>query len=168
VTFIDEFSKKTWIFFMKTKDEVFGQFQKFRAQMENHTRNNIKFLRSNSGGEYTSNEFKDFRKEAGIKRESIVSYNPQLNGVVERNNRSIIHFSSAMIHDRELHVFIWVEVCNTIVYVQNKNPHKILRDKTPKEDFSGVNPDIGNLSIFGFLVYIHFLVEKRKNLEPSG
>jgi hypothetical protein len=45
VTFIDDFSRKTWIFFMKTKDEVFSRFQEFRAQVENQTGKKIKVLR---------------------------------------------------------------------------------------------------------------------------
>jgi transposase InsO family protein len=99
VTIIDDFSRKTWIFFMKTKDEVFNRFQEFRAQVENQIGKKIKVLRSDNGGEYTSNEFKDFYKEAEIKRELTISYNPQQNGVVERKNRSIISFVRAMIHD---------------------------------------------------------------------
>jgi transposase InsO family protein len=90
---------------MKTKDEVFSWFQEFRAQIENQTGNKIKVLRSDNGGEYTSNEFKDFYKKAGIKRELTVSYNPQQNGVVERKNRSIIGSSKAMIHDQEFPMF---------------------------------------------------------------
>jgi hypothetical protein len=84
VMFIDDFSKKTWIFFMKTKDEVFSWFQEFKAQVENQIGRRIKVSRLDNGGEYTSNEFKDFCKEAGIKRELTVSYNPWQNGVAER------------------------------------------------------------------------------------
>jgi transposase InsO family protein len=83
VSFIDDFSHKTWIYFLKTKDEVFSRFQEFKALVENQTRKKIKVLRSNNGGEYTSKEFEGFCKEAGIKRELIVSYNPQQNGVAE-------------------------------------------------------------------------------------
>jgi transposase InsO family protein len=74
-------------------------------------------LRSDNGGEYTSDDFRDFCKEEGIKRELAVSYNPQQNGVAERKNRSIIDFAKAMIHDQELPMFLWAEVCNTTVYV---------------------------------------------------
>jgi hypothetical protein len=81
VTFIDDFSRKPWIFFMKTKDEVFSRFQKFRAQGDNQIGKKVKVLRLENGREYISNDFKDFYKEAGIKRELTVSYNPQQNGV---------------------------------------------------------------------------------------
>jgi hypothetical protein len=168
VTFIDDFSRKTWIFFMKTKDEVFSRFQEFKAQVENQTGKRIKVLRSDNGGEYTSNDFKDFCKEAGIKRELTVSYNPQQNGVVERKNRSIIGSAKAMIHDQDLPMFLWAEACNTTIYVQNRSPHRILGDKTPEEAFTGVKPEIGHFRIFGCPVYIHVPVEKRTKLEPSG
>lgn len=56
--FTDNFTCKTWIYFLKTKDEVFIKFQEFKALVENQTRNEIKVFRSNSGDEYTSNDFK--------------------------------------------------------------------------------------------------------------
>jgi transposase InsO family protein len=72
-------------------------------------------LRLYNGGEYTSDDFKEFYKEVEIKRELIVSYNPQQNGVTEKKNRSIIDSARAMIHDQDLPMFLWVEACNTRV-----------------------------------------------------
>ena len=99
MTFIEDFHRKTWIFFMKIKDEVLGLFHEFKTHVENLIGEKIKVLRSDNGGEYTSNDFKDFCKEAGIKREKTVSYNPWQNRVAERNNWSIISTRKAMIHD---------------------------------------------------------------------
>jgi hypothetical protein len=73
VMFIDGFSRKTLMLFMKTKDEVFSQFKEFRDYVENHIRMNIKVLRLDNGGEYTSNYFKYFCKDTRTKRELIVS-----------------------------------------------------------------------------------------------
>jgi hypothetical protein len=56
--------------------------------------------------------------------------------------RERIGSSRAMIHDQDLPMFLWVEACNTTVYVQNKGPHKILGDKTPEEAFTRVKPEI--------------------------
>jgi transposase InsO family protein len=75
---------------LKTKDEVFNKFQEFKAFVENLSERKIKVLRSENGGEYTSKDFKDFFQEERIKRELTTPYNPQHNGVAERNNRSII------------------------------------------------------------------------------
>jgi len=49
--FIDYFSRKSWIFFMKTEDEVFSRFQYFKAQVEKQTEKKIKVLSSDNGGE---------------------------------------------------------------------------------------------------------------------
>ena len=77
VTFIDDFFRKTWIYYLKTKGEVFAWFQEFKALVESQTRNNIKVLRSDNGGEYTSNEFRDFCNQEGIQKQLVVPYNPQ-------------------------------------------------------------------------------------------
>jgi hypothetical protein len=73
----------------------------------------------------------------------------------------------SMIHEKDFPMILWEEACNTTIYVQNISHHMILGEKTPEESFSRVKLDIGHLSIFGCLVYIHVLLEKRTKLEPS-
>ena len=76
-------------------------------------------MRSDNGGEFTSNEFNDFCKEAEIKRELTIPYNPQQNGVAKRKNRSIMEAVKAMIHDQDLPMYLWAEAARTTVYIQN-------------------------------------------------
>ena len=83
VTFINDYSRKTWIYLLKAKDEVFGKFKEFKALIENHSERRIKTLGIDNGGENTSKEFEAFCKEAGIKRELTTPYNPQQNDVAE-------------------------------------------------------------------------------------
>jgi hypothetical protein len=66
VSFIDDYSRKTWVYFLKSKDEVLGKFKEFKALVENISERKIKILRSDNGGEYTSNEFGIFCREFGI------------------------------------------------------------------------------------------------------
>ena len=61
-SFIDDYSCKTWMYFLKKKDEVFERFKEFKALIENLSERKIKILRSDNGGEFTSNEFNDFCK----------------------------------------------------------------------------------------------------------
>jgi transposase InsO family protein len=102
VSFIDDYSRKTWLYFLKSKDEVFSEFKEFKALIENISKRKIKILRSDNGGEYTSKEFVNFCKDVGIKRELTNPYNPQQNGVVERKNRTIMEVVKTMIHDQDL------------------------------------------------------------------
>jgi len=77
VVFIDDFSRKSWIFFMKTKGQVFSRFQEFKALVENQTGKKIRVLRSDNGGEYTSKKFMDFCAGEVFRRELTIPYNPQ-------------------------------------------------------------------------------------------
>jgi transposase InsO family protein len=166
--FINDHSRKTWIYFLKNKDGVLAKFQEFKAQVENLTGRKIMILRSDNGGEYTSKDFSNFCIEAGIKREFTVPYNPQQNGVAERKNKTIIEATKAIIHDQSLPMTLWAETCMTAVYVQNRSPHRILKNITPEEAFTGVKPEIGHFRIFGCPVYFHVPKEKRSKLEPAG
>ena len=74
----------------------------------------------------------------------------------------------AMLHDQGLSMHLWAEACNIAVYVQNCCPHRVLGMNTPKEDFTGKNPDISHLKKFGSSVYIHVTKDARKKLEPTA
>ena len=64
-------------FTSRKEDEVFERFKEFKALLENLSEKKIKTLRSDNGGEFTSNEFKDFVKEDGMKKELTIPYNPK-------------------------------------------------------------------------------------------
>jgi hypothetical protein len=168
VVFIDDFSQKSWIFFMKTKGQVFSRFQEFKALVENQTGKKIRVLRSDNGGEYTSKAFMDFCAGEGIRRELTVPYNPQQNGVAERKNRAIVGAARAMLHDQGLPLFLWAEACYTAVYLQNRSPHKAVGSMTPEEAFSGKKPEVGHFRIFGCTTYSYVPSEKRTKLEPMA
>ena len=57
VSFIDDYSRKVWIYFMKHRFDVFGIFKKWKAQVENQTGRKIKYLRTYNGLEYRDKEF---------------------------------------------------------------------------------------------------------------
>jgi transposase InsO family protein len=77
VLFTDDYSRKTWIYFLKAKDEVFKKIQEFKDFVENLSERKIKVLTFDNGGEYPSKEFKYFFREVGIKRELTTPYNPR-------------------------------------------------------------------------------------------
>jgi hypothetical protein len=168
ITFIDDYSRKTWLYLLKSKDEVFNKFQEFKAEIENLTNKKIKTLRMDNGGEYTSKEFDAFCKSIGIRRELTVPHNPQQNGVAERKNKFIEETVKALLNDQYISMFLWGEAKMTEIYVQNKIPHRILKDMTPEEEFLGKKPNVENLRIFGCQVYSHIPKDKRNKLEPSG
>jgi hypothetical protein len=107
-------------------------------------------------------------QHAGIKKELIVPYNPQQNGVAERKNRTVVGATRAMIHDQGLPLFLWAEASNVAVYLQNRSPHTVLGKKTPEETFSGTRPDVSHIRIWGSVCYCHVPSEKRTKLDPTA
>jgi hypothetical protein len=166
VIFFDDFSQKSWIFFMKNKGQVFSRFQEFKALVENQAGKKIRVLRTDNGGEYTSKEFMDFCVGEGIKRELTVPYNPQQNGVAERKNTSIFGDARAVLHDQGLSLFLWVEACYIAVYLQNRSTHREVGSMTPEDAFSGKKHEVGHFQIFGCITYSHVPSEKRTKVDP--
>ena len=89
VTFIDCYSRMTWIYLMRHKDEVFPCFKKFYALVKNQFNVQIQAIRTDNGTEYVNNIFGAFMSEQGILHQTSCPDTPQQNGVAERKNRHI-------------------------------------------------------------------------------
>ena len=109
----------------------------------------IKVLRSDNGGEYVDKDFTDFWTKEGIRREWKTPYNPEQNGVAERKNRTIVEAARVMLYDQDMPKFLWAKACNTVVYVQNRTPHRALGKTTPERVFTEKTPKVSNFKIFG-------------------
>eukprot|EP00253_Pinus_taeda_P032120 PITA_32120 len=147
VTFIDDHSRKTWLYLLKTKDEVFDKFKEFRGEVETLTKKKIKTLRSDNGGEYTFKELIAYCKDAGIKRELIVPYYLEQNGLAERKNRSIEESIRTMLLNQDLPKFLWGEAtmttvkevaCGSFPHIWKSNICP-LKDKRKKLDSTSIN-----------------------------
>ena len=85
--------------------------------MENQIGKKIRVLRTENGGEYTSNDFMEYCLVEGIKKEHSVPHTPQQNGVAERKNRTMVGAAKAMLFDQGLPLFLWVDAYRTAVYI---------------------------------------------------
>ena len=90
VNFIDDASRKTWVYLWKSKDQVFQNFQQFHAMVEKETGKPLKSLCIDNGGEYISQEFRDYGSKHGIHHEKTVPGTPQHNGIAIRMNCTIV------------------------------------------------------------------------------
>lgn len=83
VTFIDDYGRFTWIYFLRSKSEVFSMFQKFLTYVETQFQASVKNFRSDSGGEYMSHEFQEYLQQKGILSQRSCPNTPQQNGMAE-------------------------------------------------------------------------------------
>ena len=86
---IDDFTRLTWVVFLKYKSEALQKFKIFKALVENQTRCKLKCIKSNRGGEFTDYDFAELCNECGIKQQFTIAGTPPHNGVAERQNRSV-------------------------------------------------------------------------------
>ena len=90
VTFIDDYSRRTWVFLIKNRSELFFIFQIFYNEIKNQFGISIPILRSDNGHGYLSHSFKNFMASHGIFHQTSCAYTPQQNGVAERKNRHLV------------------------------------------------------------------------------
>jgi len=97
ITFIDDYSRKIWVYFLKERAEDLEKFKEFKEMMEKQSGYHIKVFRSDRGGEYTSKAFNNFNKQCGIIHQVTAAYTPQQNGIAERKNRTILDMARSML-----------------------------------------------------------------------
>nr|KYP61818.1 Retrovirus-related Pol polyprotein from transposon TNT 1-94 [Cajanus cajan]KYP63036.1 Retrovirus-related Pol polyprotein from transposon TNT 1-94 [Cajanus cajan] len=168
VSFVDDLSRKAWLYLIKAKSDVFSIFKDFKALVEKQSGKCIKILRTDGGGEFTSGEFEGFCKEHGIVHEVTAPYTPQHNGIAERRNRTILNMVRSMLKEKNLPHSFWGEAAMTAVYVLNRCPTKRLGSMVPEEAWSGSKPSVKHLRIFGSLCYRHVPDQRRKKLDDKS
>ena len=168
VTFIDDHSRFTWIYFMRFKSEVFSLFQKFYNMVHTQFQKAIKILRSDSGGEYMSHDFSAFLSDKGILHQKSCPHTPQQNGVAERKNRHILETVRTLLLESLVPPTFWCDAAQTAVYLLNRHPSSILGKTTPYEALFGHTPSYSHLRVFGCLCFVHLPPTERTKLSPQA
>lgn len=167
VTFIDDYSRKTFTFLLKQKFDVFEKLKEFKALVENETSKKIFTIRLDNGGEFCSSAFVKFYKVHGIKKETI-THTPQHNGVAERYNCTLTEMARAMMFETNLDYKFWGEAVVFFTNILNCLSCKALKSTTPYEVWTRIKPDISLLKSFGCKAFFHVPDEIRMKLEPKS
>jgi len=168
IFFIDDFSRKTWVYLLKEKSEAFEVFKKFKVMVEKATGRQIKSVRSDRGGEYISTAFMKYCEEQCIRRFLTAPYSPQQNGVDERKNKIILDMVRSMLKSKKMPKEFCAEVVQCAIYVQNRCPHVKLDDQTQQEAWSKQKPTVSHLKVFGSVAYAHVPDQQRTKLEDKS
>ena len=145
---------------MRHKYESYEMFKRYRNEVEKQTGKSIKILRSDRGGEYLSSEFLTYLGENGILSQWTPPGTPQLNGVSERRNRTLLDMVRSMMSFATLPVSFWGFALETACYILNNVPSKSVT-KIPYEIWSGRKPRLSHLRVWGCPAYIkHLMTDK--------
>ena len=165
--FIDDFSRMSWVYFLKHKSEVFECFKKFKILVEKQTGKVVKVLRTDRGGEFTSNEFHVFCDEHGINKQLTAPYTPEQNGVAERKNRTVVEMARSMLKQKGMPDSFWAEGVAAAVHILNISPTKAVWDQTPYEAWNGNKPLVSHLRVFGCICYVLIKTARHKLDQKS-
>ena len=161
ITFIDDYTRFRAVMFLKSKDQAFDAFRRYKAYAENHLDAKIQCVRIDKGGEYMSNQFIDFMLDHGITRQYTVRARPQQNGVAERANRTIEEHVVAMLEESRLPPSFLGQAVAAYVHIWNRCSTTSLTSKTPYELWHRKKPDVSHLRVWGCTAYVHIQKDKR-------
>lgn len=167
-TFIDDFSRFTWVYFLRAKTEVFLVFQRFLALLETQFSASIKILQSDSGGEYMSNEFQTFLQSKGIISQRSCPSTPQQNGVAERKNRHLLDVVRTLLLESSVPPRFWCEALSTSVHLINRLPSPTLNHVSPFFKLFGHSPLYSDLRTFGCVCFVHLPTHERHKLTAQS
>ena len=164
VTFIDDFSRFTWVYFRWAKVEVFLVFKRFFALLETQFFVSIKVLRFDSSGEYMSNEFQDFLQSKGIISQCSCPSTPQQNGVTGRKNHHLFDVVRTLLLESFIPPHFWCETLSTLVHLINRLPSPTLNNVSLFFKLFGNSPLYFNLYAFGCVCFMHLPAHERHKL----
>lgn len=167
VTFIDDYSRYVWVYFMKEKSEVFHKFKDFKGEAERDLKHSIMCLRSDNGDKYLTSDFADYLKKHKIKRQLTCANTPQQNGVSERKNRHLGEVSRSMMHDKNIPGRFWAEAMQTAAYVINRIPQQGLKYVSPYERLWNKKPNVSYFHVFGCVFYVFVPNHLRSKMEKK-
>jgi len=165
LTILDDYSSYSFTFPLRHKSDAAFVIQDTITRLERQTNNNVIRIRSDNGGEFTSQALDDFYASKGITPETTNPYTPQQNGKAERLNRTLMEKTRAMMATAGLPKHLWAEAAVTANYLRNRSP-TAKHDVTPFELFHGTKPDVSHLRTFGARTFSLIPSELRSKLDP--
>ncbi|CAA0839630.1 Unknown protein, partial [Striga hermonthica] len=120
ITFNDDYSRYGYVYLLRYKFEVLKKFKEFRSEVEKQIGRSIKVFRSDRGGEYLTNEFLDYLQDNGIISQLTPPGTPQLNGVSERRNRTLLDMVRSMMSSTSLPLSFWGYALETAAHILNR------------------------------------------------
>lgn len=164
---LDDFSHFVVVKLLKAKDEAEQNLIEYISEIERQHELPVKRLRLDNGGEFSSNNFKRFARQKGIKLEYTMSYSPQMGGKAERMNQTLLNMVRTKLIDSGIAKHLWGEAIRCSAYELNRSPTTTLnKGKTPAFMWHGKN-DISKLRIFGCRVWYN-VIPKENKLNPRA
>lgn len=152
-----------FLLFLKQKSDTVKATEKFISDVAPYGK--IKFIRTDNGGEYISDDFNNLLVKNKIKHTYTCPYSPHQNGTAERSWRTLFDMARALLIESKLPKFLWPYAINTAAYIRNRCFVQRIKD-TPFHLITKITPDLSQLHIFGSVCYSY--LNNGKKLDPRS
>ncbi|GJW82513.1 retrovirus-related pol polyprotein from transposon TNT 1-94 [Tanacetum coccineum] len=133
---VDDYSRFTWVRFLKTKDEAPAAIIKCIKNIQVRLKAIVQNVRTDNGTEFVNQTIREWYENVGITHQTSVARTSQQNGVVERRNQTLVEASQTMLIFSKAPLFLWAEAINTACYTQNRPG---LQGLTPATSSTGLD-----------------------------
>ncbi|GJY54237.1 retrovirus-related pol polyprotein from transposon TNT 1-94 [Tanacetum coccineum] len=152
---VDEYSRYTWVYFLKKKSQAPEMIMSFIEMVENQNDIKVKQIRNDNRTEFRNHKLESFCDEKGISQNFSSPYTPKQNGVAERKNKTLIEAARTMLNGSVLSKHFWTNAVRIACYTQNRSIIVKRHDKTSHEIFRERIPDISYFHMFRCPMFIH-------------
>ncbi|GKA76451.1 retrovirus-related pol polyprotein from transposon TNT 1-94 [Tanacetum coccineum] len=118
---VDDYSRFTWVKFLKSKDEAPDDIIKCIKNIQVCLNATVRNVRTNNGTEFVNQTLPEFYENVCISHQTFVAHTPQQNGIVKRRNWTLVEVARTMLIFSKAPLFLWAEAINTACYTQNRS-----------------------------------------------
>jgi hypothetical protein len=166
--FVDDYSRFMWVALLPTKDAAVTAIKNIQAAAERKSGKKLLMLRTDRGGEFTAADFGNYCAQLGVRRQFTAPYMPQQNGVVERQNQTVVGAARSMMKAKSLPGVFWGEAVSTAVYLLNRSSCKAIGGRTPYQLWNGHTPSVQHLRTFSCIAHTKVNSPHQKKLDDRS
>nr|GEX89338.1 retrovirus-related Pol polyprotein from transposon TNT 1-94 [Tanacetum cinerariifolium] len=159
---VDDYSRYTWTHFLRAKDETPEVLIDFLRLVQRGLHAQVRIVRTDKGTEFLNKTLHAYFTSEGILHQTSISRTPEQNGVVERQNRTLVEAARTMLSAAKVPLFFWAEAIATSCFTQHRSLVIPRHEKTPYHIINDQKPSVKFFHIFGSLCYI---VRDGENLD---
>nr|GFA59504.1 ribonuclease H-like domain-containing protein [Tanacetum cinerariifolium] len=165
---MDDYSRFTWVKFLRSKDKTPNVLIKFITQIQVGLNKTVRYICIDNGTEFINHTMTEYYERIGIFHQKTVPKTPQQNGVVERRNHTLVEAARTMLIFSKAPMFLWAEAVATACYTQNCSLIHTRGHKTPYELVHNKKPNLTFFRVFGALCYHTNDNEDLGKLQPTA